>query len=76
MTKGSDALEWHRRHYGVPARREMRVTVDGRPGTIIGAEGGHLKVRFDGPYYPASGRRRIYSCHPTWKVEYDEPTTR
>lgn len=70
-----DALAWHREHYGVPARRGVRVTVDGRSGTIVGARDSHLRVRFDEPLSPsaASGRRsRIFSCHPTWLVDYGD----
>ena len=56
------SMQWVRDYYGVPARRGMRVRVDGRPGVITGATH-HLRVRFDGD------RRSLY-CHPTWRVEY------
>lgn len=48
----------------VPARRGMRVVVDGNPGRIASSNGGYIFVRFD--------ERPGYSmpCHPTWRVEY------
>src|SRR5690606_12323982 len=55
-----------RDHYGVPARRGMRVTVDGRPGVITSAERGgtlRLRVRLD-------GERRPVIAHPSWRVTY------
>lgn len=51
----------------VPARRGMRVVVDGSPGQITSARGGFLWVRFD------AGPRRSLPCHPTWRVEYIVP---
>jgi hypothetical protein len=56
------SLKYVRATYGVPAARGMRVTVDGKPGTITGADHG-LRVRFD-------GERRSKNCHPTWRVDY------
>lgn len=47
----------------VPAKRGMRVTVDGKPGVITGNKGDSLLVRFDG--YKWSMR-----CHPWWRVTY------
>ena len=55
-------LEYIRQRYQVPAKRLGRVRVNGSFGTITGATGGYLIVRFDG-----GPRRR---CHPTWRVEY------
>lgn len=53
-----------RRYYGVPAKRGMRVTVDGRPGLIVSFPGQYIGVRFDGEQFTSR-------CHPTWEVEYD-----
>jgi hypothetical protein len=57
-----------RSRYGVPAKRFMRVTVDGRSGTIVKFPGEYIGVRFD-------GEKAVTPCHPTWRVVYhpDEP---
>lgn len=59
------SLAWIRTHYGVPAKRGMRITFDGSPATIVGAGGwdGRLRIRVDGAY-------RAVSVHPTWHIEY------
>lgn len=54
-----------RDYYKVPAKRGMRVAVDGRAGVIVSFPGAHLGVRFD-------GERHTTPCHPTWRVEYQE----
>lgn len=56
-----------RRYYGVPAKRGMRVVMDGRPGVIVAASRAsmHLRVRFD------DAPNRISSVHPTWETTYD-----
>jgi len=60
-------LAYVRKAYGVPAKRGGRVRYTGcgreELGTIIGASGGHLKVRLDGV-------RHGMPFHPTWKIEY------
>jgi hypothetical protein len=56
------ALVYIRDRYRVPARRGMRVTVNGHLGTIQGARGPRLWVQFDDGY--------SLSCHPTWGVVY------
>lgn len=44
----------------------QRITVDGKPGVIVGAnESSNLDVLFD-------GGKRAFNCHPTWKVEVTE----
>jgi hypothetical protein len=58
------SFDYVRRAYGVPAKRGLRVTVDGRPGVITRGYGGRIRVRFD-------GERRSVKCHPTWRVDYD-----
>jgi hypothetical protein len=59
-----------RDYYRVPAKRGMRVTVDGKPGVIVSFPDQYLGVRFD-------GEKRTIRCHPTWRVNYDTtPTTK
>lgn len=60
-------LSYIQQHYRVPAERGARVRfTDGsfsRVGTIIGARGPYIRVRFDGMRYTST-------LHPTWQVEY------
>lgn len=60
-----------RDYYGVPAKRGMRVIVDGKPGIITGTTRGpmHLRVRFD------HAPKHTIPTHPTWEVEYHTPET-
>jgi hypothetical protein len=60
---GSGPAEYVRRTYNVPAKRSMRVVVNGRPGIITSFQGAHIVVRFDGDSFPSP-------CHPTWKFTY------
>jgi hypothetical protein len=48
------AAEFVRRHYGVPAKLGMRVTVNGRPGIVTGFACARIRVRFedDADEYP------------------------
>jgi len=69
------SMKYIRDHYGVPAKRGMRICFSGgqdgqgRHGTIVGAMRQYLRVRFD--LYPTVVR----NLHPTWEVEYlTEPT--
>lgn len=57
------SMEYIRRTYGVPAKRGMRVVIDGKPGRIVSSMGGYLRVRLDGELRPSN-------YHPTWRVEY------
>lgn len=59
------SLDYIRRTYGVPATEGRRVTVDGQPGVITGADrsGARLQVQFDDGY--------SVPAHPTWHVDYD-----
>lgn len=52
-----------RDYYRVPAKRGMRVTVDGKPGRIVRFPYASLGVRFDGEKFTTP-------CHPTWRVDY------
>lgn len=52
-----------RKKHTVPARRGMRVSVDGRRGVITSARRGYIFVRFDGLTFSLG-------CHPTWRVVY------
>jgi hypothetical protein len=57
------SAEYVRRYYGVDYKRGDRVTVDGKPGTIVSFPEQYLGVRFDA--YP----RLVMRAHPTWRVE-------
>lgn len=58
------SADYVRRCYGVPAKRGMRITVEGRPGVIVSFPGQYIGVRFD-------GEKITSRCHPTWEVQYD-----
>lgn len=58
-------MAYIRKFYDVPAKRGMRVTVNGWPGTITGSDGAYIKVRYDGGSVS-------HPCHPTWRVEYNQ----
>ena len=65
MSIGRYSLDYVRRKYRVPARRGMRVTVDGKSGVITCGDGQYLRVRLD-------GEKRSGRWHPTWRVVYHE----
>lgn len=50
--------------YQVPAKRGMRVRVNGSRGTIVSFPDQYIGVRFD-------GERRTVLCHPAWLVQYE-----
>lgn len=52
-----------RKQRGVPAKRGMKVEVDGKPGVITRAKRGYLMVRFEGWNVSAP-------CHPRWRFTY------
>ncbi len=56
-------MQYIRDYYGVPAKRGMRIVVDGMPGEIRGARGQYLRVLIDGD-------AKLTDCHPTWEIEY------
>lgn len=56
-----------RSYYGVPAKRGMRVDIQGKPATIVGFSGASLRVRLD-------GEKHIVNAHPTWEITYPEGT--
>lgn len=56
-----------RNYYKVPAKRGMRVTIDGREGTIVSFPQAYLGVRLD-------GEKEIRTYHPTWRVTYHQET--
>ncbi|MEV0169101.1 hypothetical protein [Nonomuraea fuscirosea] len=63
--RGGEAARYVRHRYRLPAaKRNARVTVDGRPATILGFRGAYLVVRYEDQ--PA-GR---LLCHPTAHVTY------
>ncbi len=57
------SAKYVRAQYGVDYKRGDRVTVDGRPGTIVSFPGQYLGVRLDG------SPKVISRAHPTWRVE-------
>lgn len=59
------SVEYIRRVYEVPAKRGMRVTVNGKPGVIASFRGAYIMVRFD-------GAKHSVPCHPQWEVQYHE----
>lgn len=64
-------MEYVRTHYKVPAKRggRIRYTHGGIfYGTITGARGNYLRVRWD------EGNQRPVRLHPTWCIEYLAPT--
>lgn len=62
------SAKYVRDYYKVPAKRGMRVVANGKPGTIIGFSGAHLRIRLDGEKYAGN-------WHPTWRIEYPEATS-
>lgn len=54
-----------RRMYGVHPKIGQRVTIDGKPGTIVEDRGNYLGVNFD-----QDKPDRIRNCHPTWRVKF------
>jgi hypothetical protein len=55
-------------YYKVPAKKNGRVEYtdsDGtaKPGTIVGVDGAHLRIRLD-------GEKRVGNYHPTWNIKY------
>lgn len=61
------SMAYVRDRYGVPAKRGARVIADGKPGTIVAARHGHLRIRLD-------GERRTGSWHPLWRMDYGDGT--
>jgi len=57
------SLKYIRTHYGVPAKKGMKVIFNGQSGHITGAKGAHLRIRFE-----EEKDRRTF--HPTWEMWY------
>lgn len=57
------SMDYVRNRYHVPAKRGLRVVVDGKAGIITRASQGYVYVRFDGSKFSLP-------CHPTWRVNY------
>ena len=57
------SMTWIRQHYNVPAKRGVRVEIDGKRGVITGTSGPHLRVRLDGD-------KHAVPAHPTWHMTY------
>ncbi len=63
----SDPYDYIKRTYGVAPKIGQRVTVDGKPATVVRPwEAHYLRVRFDGKKHSAN-------AHPTWRVDYAPP---
>lgn len=59
------SFEYIRNHFYVPARRNMKVMIDGKLGTIKDAIGPYIMVLFEGEEDPTP-------CHPRLHVKYLE----
>jgi hypothetical protein len=62
----TDGLGYIRDYYRVPAQLDGRIRwtySEPKLGTIVGSNGPHLLVQFDGEKEPDL-------CHPTWEIEY------
>lgn len=57
------SAEYVRARYGVDFKRGDRVTIDGKPGTIVSFPDQYLGVRFD------ETPNQTHRAHPTWRVE-------
>jgi len=59
------AYKYVREAYGVDPNPGQRITMDGKPGTIVRPTGDpqYLRVRFD-------GQKHVSNVHPTWRVDY------
>lgn len=55
--------EYVRSYYNVPAKRGMRITIEGKPATIVGFRNAHLRIRID-------GEQHVVNAHPTWEIDY------
>jgi len=60
------SAQYVRTTYKVPAKRGMRIVVDGQAARIVGFAGARLRIRID-------GQPGIYFAHPTWRVAYPKP---
>lgn len=60
------SLDYIRKTYKVPAYEGVRVSMETRKGVIVGAEGPHVKVKFD-------DRRGHYPVHPIELTYHVEP---
>ena len=55
------SAEYVRRTYGVDYKRGDRLTIDGRPGTLVSFPDQYLGIRID-------GEKRTSRAHPTWRI--------
>lgn len=56
-------IDYIRNRYNVPAKIGGKVEYKSRPGIIVGADNGYLRIRLD-------GETEIKFYHPTWEIEY------
>ena len=66
--EGARSFAYVRQRYGVPAKRGMRVTADGKPGRITSGAGHYIRVLIDGDKHSSL-------WHPTWRMVYHEEGT-
>lgn len=59
----SDEFSYVREMYGVPARKDMRVVMDGHEGRIVAGDGARLLILREGDDQPVS-------VHPCWRMHY------
>ena len=63
------SFDWINQNYGLSIRSGARVRYTGgkdpRMGTVTGADGQYIDIRFDGAVGDAG------PFHPTWKLEYN-----
>lgn len=55
------SAEYVRATYGVDYKVGDRLTMDGRPGTLVSFPHQYLGIRFD-------GETKVSHCHPTWRI--------
>lgn len=58
-----------RAYYGLDYKVGDRLSVDGKPGTLVSFPGQYLGIRLD-------GEKHTSRAHPTWRVERLKETTR
>jgi hypothetical protein len=61
-------FDYINQYYQKNYAKKMKIVVDGRPGTITGARGAHLLVKFDDTKYDFST-----PVHPDYKIEISNP---
>lgn len=55
------SAQYVRDYYGVDYKVGDRLTMDGKPGTLVSFPGQYLGIRFD-------GEGHVSRAHPTWRI--------